>query len=253
LALLAKKRIRKNRRRGAFSSRTKPHQERSPRGMARKIIYLMIFSGALFSAFSLINQKITEVQYMTEINRVSLDDLEAVSSRIYNQGFLQINLSQVKQEIEAINWVKSASIERRWPDRVNIFIEEEDIIGRWNNQSIINSKGNLFNLNQQTLPSGLIEFYGPNGQQDIVFKKYLVFSQELAARGILIERMTLDFKGSWSITIRPGISIRFGKDNVSERFERFLMIWDESLLDNLAVIEYIDLRYTEGFSIKKRK
>ena len=69
----------------------------------------MIFSGALFSAFSLINQKITEVQYMTEINRVSLDDLEAVSSRIYNQGFLQINLSQIKQEIEAINWVKSAS------------------------------------------------------------------------------------------------------------------------------------------------
>ena len=87
----------------------------------------------------------------------------------------------------------------------------------------------------------------------MIFKKYLVFKQELAARGILIESMVLDFKGSWSITIRPGITIRFGKDNVSERFERFLMIWDESLLDNLAVIEYIDLRYTEGFSIKKRK
>ena len=204
MTLLSKKRIRKNRRRGAFSSTAKLHQERSPRGMVRKIIYLMIFSAALFSAFSLINKKITEVQYMTEINRVSLDDLEAVSSRIYNQGFLQIDLSQVKQEIEAINWVKSASIERRWPDRINIFVEEEDIIGRWNNQSIINSNGNLFNLNQQTLPSGLIEFDGPDGQQDIVFKMYSVFTQELVARGILIERMTLDFKGSWSITIRPG-------------------------------------------------
>ena len=64
--------------------------------------------------------------------------------------------------------------------------------------------------------------------------------------------MKLDFKGSWSITIRPGVTIRLGKDYVSERFDRFLMIWDESLLDNLAVIEYIDLRYTEGFSIKKR-
>ena len=253
MAFLSKKRIRKNRRRGAFSSTAKLHQERSPRGVAKKIIYLMIFSAALSSAFSLINKKITEVQYMTEINRVSLDDLEAVSSRIYNQGFLQIDLSLVKQEIEAINWVKSASIERRWPDRINIFVQEEDIIGRWNNQSIINSKGNLFNLNQQTLPSGLIEFDGPDGQQDIVFKMYLVFTQELVARGILIERMTLDFKGSWSITIRPGITIRFGKDNISERFERFLMIWDESLLDNLSVIEYIDLRYTEGFSIKKRK
>ena len=220
--------------------------------MIRKIIYLIIFSAALFTAFSLINQKITEVQYMTEINRVSLDDLEAVSSRIYNQGFLQINLSQIKDEIETINWVKNASIERRWPDQVNIFIEEEEIIGRWNNQSIMNSKGSLFNLNEQTLPSGLIEFYGPDGQQEILFKKYITFTEELTARGILIERMTLDFKGSWSITIRPGVTIRLGKDYVSERFDRFLMIWDESLLDNLAVIEYIDLRYTEGFSIKKR-
>jgi len=91
LVLLAKKRTRKNRRRGAFSSRTKPHQERRPREMIRKIIYLIIFSAALFTAFSLINQKITEVQYMNEINRVSFDDLEAVSSIIYNQGFLQIN------------------------------------------------------------------------------------------------------------------------------------------------------------------
>jgi len=253
VVLLIKKRSKRNRRRGSFSYRVKPHHKKIQRGILRKIIFLMFFSGILFSAFSLINQRITEVQYMTEMKRVSLDDLKAVSSKIYNQGFLQINLSQIKQEIEAINWVKSVSIERRWPDKVNIFIEEENIIGRWNNQSIINSKGNLFNLNQQTLPSGLIEFYGPDGQQEIVFKKYLVFTEELAVRGILIEQMTLDLKGSWTITMRPGITIRFGKDNVSERFARFLMIWDESLLDNLSVIEYIDLRYTEGFSIKKRK
>ena len=231
---------------------SKPHRVRAQRGMIRKIIFLIAFLGILLSVFSLINQKITEIQYMTEIKRVSLDDLKAVSSKIYNQGFLQINLSQIKDEIETINWVKNASIERRWPDQVNIFIEEEDIIGRWNNQSIMNSKGSLFNLNEQTLPTGLIEFYGPDGQQEILFKKYLVFSEELTTRGILIEGMKLDFKGSWSITIRPGVTIRLGKDYVSERFDRFLMIWDESLLDNLAVIEYIDLRYTEGFSIKKR-
>ena len=64
--------------------------------------------------------------------------------------------------------------------------------------------------------------------------------------------MTLDVIGSWGFTIRPDITVRFGKENITERFGRFLMIWDESLLDNLTVIEYIDLRYTEGFSVKKR-
>jgi cell division protein FtsQ len=107
-------------------------------------------------------------------------------------------------------------------------------------------------LDEQSLPGGLIEFYGPNGQQAIVYEKYLLFAEELSTRGILIEKVTLDFKGSWIVTIRPNIALRLGKENIGERFDRFLMIWDESLLDNLAVIEYIDLRYTEGFSVKKR-
>ena len=220
--------------------------------MIKRLIFLTILSTITFSIFSIINQKITEVQYLNEINRVSLDDLSAISSKIYNKGFLQIGLSQLKEEIETFNWVKSASLERRWPNQINIYIEEEQIIGRWNSESIMNSKGTLFILNQQTLPNGLVEFYGPDGQEEIVFEKYLSFKEELAIRGILIEQVMLDFKGSWSITIRPDITIRFGKENITERFDRFLMIWDESLLDNLTVIEYIDLRYTEGFSVKKR-
>ena len=252
LALLSKKRSKKNKRKNRFSYRAKASRERSKSGIIKRLIFLTILSAITFSIFSLINQKITEVQYLNEIKRVSLDDLSAISSKIYNKGYLQIGLSQLKEEIETLNWVKRASLERQWPNQVNIYIEEEQIIGRWNNQSIMNSKGTLFILNQQTLPNGLVEFYGPDGQEELVLEKYLSFKEELAIRGILIEQMTLDFKGSWSITIRPDIAIRFGKENIIERFDRFLMIWDESLLDNLTVIEYIDLRYTEGFSVKKR-
>ena len=252
MALLSKKGSKKNKRKNRFSYRSKPNRERSRRGIIKKLISLTALLLITFSLFSLINQKITEIQYINEIKRVSLDDLSAISSKIYNKGFLQIGLSEIKEEIEKVNWVKSASLERRWPNQINIYIEEEQIIGRWNNESIMNSKGTLFILNQQTLPKGLVEFYGPDGQEEIVFEKYLSFKEELAIRGILIEQMTLDFKGSWSITIRPDITIRFGKENITERFNRFLMIWDESLLDKLTVIEYIDLRYTEGFSVKKR-
>ena len=252
MALLSKKRSNKNKRKNRFSFKRKSNTERRKRGIIKKLIYLMILSLISFSIFSLINQKITEVKYPNEIKRVSLDDLGAISSKIYNKGFLQISLSQLKEEIETVNWVKSASLQRRWPNQVNIYIEEEQVIGRWNNQSIMNSKGVLFILNQQTMPDGLLEFYGPDGHEEIVFQKYLLLREELAIRGILIERMTLDFKGSLSIKIRPGITIRFGKENITERFHRFLMIWDESLLDNLTLIEYIDLRYTEGFSVKKR-
>ena len=252
MAIISKARLKKNRRRGTFSYKSNAYQGKSQRKTIKRVILLIALSVASFFSFSLLNQSITKIQYLTEMKRVSIDDLRGISSKIYDEGFLQINLSDIKEEIEQVNWVKSVSLERRWPDQINITIEEEDIVGWWNKDSIINSKGNLFLLDQQSLPSGLIEFNGPNGQQAMVFEKYLLFAEELTARGILIEKVVLDFKGSWSVTIRPNITLRFGKENISERFDRFLMIWDESLLDNLAVIEYIDLRYTEGFSVKKR-
>ena len=251
MAIFSKERPKKNRRRSSFSYKSNLYPRKSQRKIIKRVILLIALSVAFFFSFSLLNQSITKIQYVTEIKRVSIDDLRGISSKIYDEGFLQINLSDIKEEIEQVNWVKSVSLERRWPDQINITIEEEDIVGWWNKDSIINSKGNLFLLDHQSLPSGLIEFNGPNGQQEMVFEKYLLFAEELTARGILIEKVTLDFKGSWSVTIRPNITLRFGKENISERFDRFLMIWDESLLDNLAVIEYIDLRYAEGFSVKK--
>jgi cell division protein FtsQ len=252
LAIISKERLKKNRRRGTFSYKSNVYQGKSQRKTIKRVILLIAFSVAFFFLFSLLNQSVTKIQYVNEMKRVSPDELRGISTKIYDQGFLQINLSDIKEEIGQVNWVKSVSLERQWPDQINILIEEEDIIGWWNKDSIINSKGNLFSLDEQSLPGGLIEFYGPNGQQAIVYEKYLLFAEELSTRGILIEKVTLDFKGSWIVTIRPNIALRLGKENIGERFDRFLMIWDESLLDNLAVIEYIDLRYTEGFSVKKR-
>ncbi|MDB3990442.1 FtsQ-type POTRA domain-containing protein [Gammaproteobacteria bacterium] len=244
--------MKKNKRRGTFSYKSNVYKEKSQRKIFKRVILLIALSVAFFFSFFLFNQNITNIQFLTEMKRVSEDDLRGISSKIYDEGFLQINLNDIKDEIEQVNWVKSVSLERRWPDQINILIEEEDIIGWWNKDSIINSKGNLFSLDQQSLPSGLIEFYGPDGHQAIVYEKYLLFAEELTTRGILIEKVTLDFKGSWIVTIRPNIALRLGKEDISERFDRFLMIWDESLLDNLTVIEYIDLRYTEGFSVKRR-
>jgi cell division protein FtsQ len=252
LAIISKARLKKNRRRGTFSYKSNVYQGKSQRKTIKRVILLIAFSVAFFFLFSLLNQSVTKIQYVNEMKRVSPDELRGISTKIYDEGFLQINLSDIQEEIGQVNWVKSVSLERQWPDQINILIEEEDIIGWWNKDSIINSKGNLFSLDEQSLPGGLIEFYGPNGQQAIVYEKYLLFAEELSTRGILIEKVTLDFKGSWIVTIRPNIALRLGKENIGERFDRFLMIWDESLLDNLAVIEYIDLRYTEGFSVKKR-
>ena len=163
MAIFSKERPKKNRRRSSFSYKSNLYPGKSQRKIIKRVILLIALSVAFFFSFSLLNQSITKIQYVTEMKRVSIDDLRGISSKIYDEGFLQINLSDIKEEIEQVNWVKSVSLERRWPDQINITIEEEDIVGWWNKDSIINSKGNLFLLDHQSLPSGLIEFNGPKG------------------------------------------------------------------------------------------
>ena len=103
MALLSKKGSKKNKRKNRFSYRSKHNRGRSRRGIIKKLISLTALLLITFSLFSLINQKITEIQYINEIKRVSLDDLSAISSKIYNKGFLQIGLTQIKEEIEKVN------------------------------------------------------------------------------------------------------------------------------------------------------
>ena len=112
MALLSKI-SKKNKRKNRFSYGVKSNRERSKREMIKRLIILTILSAITFSIFSIINQKITEVQYLNEINRVSLDDLSAISSKIYNKGFLQIGLSQLKEEIETFN-SEISNVEYKW-------------------------------------------------------------------------------------------------------------------------------------------
>ena len=146
MAIISKARSKKNRRRGTFSYKSNAYQGKSQRKIIKRVILLIALSVAFFFLFSLLNQSVTKIQYVKEMKRVSPDELRGISTKIYDEGFLQINLSDIKEEIGQVNWVKSVSLERQWPDQINILIEEEDIIGWWNKDSIINSKGNLFSL-----------------------------------------------------------------------------------------------------------
>ena len=199
-----------------------------------------------------INQPITDINIEGDLKRVSKKGLESVVSGLKDQGFLIVNQSKYKDKLEAIDWVKSVKINKEWPNTINLIVVEDDVIGLWNQRLLLNSSGELYALDQRVVPDELIQFFGPEDRENEVYNRYKLYNDELATRGILIEEIELDLRGSWVITIRPSIKIKLGEDNVEERFERFLTIWDQSLLENFELISYIDLRYSEGFVIKRK-
>ena len=213
------------------------------------IFFILFVFGFIYVS---INQPITVINIEGDLKRVSKKGLESVVSGLKDQGFLIVNQSKYKDKLEAIDWVKSVKINKEWPNTINLIVVEDDVIGLWNQRLLLNSSGQLYALDQRVVPDELIQFFGPEDRENEVYNRYKLYNDELATRGILIEEIELDLRGSWVITIRPSIKIKLGEDNVEERFERFLTIWDQSLLENFELISYIDLRYSEGFVIKRK-
>tara|TARA_B100000029_G_scaffold482106_1_gene531769 strand:+ start:275 stop:1027 length:753 start_codon:yes stop_codon:yes gene_type:complete len=245
--------FKKNKKNRKKSSRFFKKSDKTIKKSFFKPFLLILLVSLIFGfIYTSINQPLTSIKIEGDLKRVSTKRVDSIVSEIMNQGFLTINQSKYKDRLENIDWVKSVRINKEWPNKINILLIEDDVVGLWNQKLLLNSSGELYNLDQRIVPKELIQFSGPDDRVNDVYEKFNIYNNELVTRGILIEKIELNLRGSWEITIRPSITIKLGGEDTQERFERFLTIWDQSLLENFELISYIDLRYTEGFSIKRK-
>ena len=100
-----------------------------------------------------INQSITSINIQGDLKRVSKKGIETVVLELKNQGFLTVNQSKYKDKLEAIDWVKSVKINKQWPNTINLIVEEDDVIGLWNERLLMNSAGELYACLLYTSPS----------------------------------------------------------------------------------------------------
>ena len=59
----------------------------------------------------------------------------------------------------------------------------------------------------------------------------------------------LDERGAWELAISDGLRVKLGRQAVNERLERFIALASPMVAKRLAEISYVDMRYTNGFSV----
>ena len=58
--------------------------------------------------------------------------------------------------------------------------------------------------------------------------------------------------GARSIANLNGITVRLGRENEIKRLQQFAQIWSSLLRKKQSRIEYVDMRYKDGFSVRYR-
>ena len=59
----------------------------------------------------------------------------------------------------------------------------------------------------------------------------------------------LDDRGAWEIELADGLQVRLGRQDVKDRLERFIRLASPTVAKRVAEINYVDMRYTNGFSV----
>lgn len=219
------------------------------RALAIVAVAVVVVAGAYPLSAWLLNRPIETIVINGTFHRVSPIRLEAIVEPYARAGFLEIDLAATRRELTALPWIASAEVRRKWPGTLEIQVREETPIACWGERGLLNSDGELFLARADHVPAELPRLRGPAGTEAQVTARYFTVQEQLEHRGMSATTMALDGRGAWTFTTSAGLQVRLGANSVDERITRFFEILDGTLAHLAGELEYVDMRYPNGFAI----
>jgi cell division protein FtsQ len=181
--------------------------------------------------------------------RVSPGQIEKAVAPFAHAGFMSANLDDIQRAVEALPWVDHARIARHWPNSLHVTVTEQTAAARWGESGLLNTRGELFVRTATHVPAELPRLSGPEGSESQVAQRYLAAQGRMLEAGMRIAAVRLDERGAWEMDLDSGITVRLGRRDVDERIDRFIRTTSQVIAHRLTEITYVDMRYSNGFSI----
>ncbi len=199
------------------------------------------------------NRPVEIVKLGAPLNHVAESEVAGLLAAYMHEGFFDIDVVGVKKQLESHPWIARAEVKREWPDTLALSIVEEVAIARWGEASLLNQFGQAFTPARLADTNSLPLLSGPQGSEAHTMEQFQVLNQLMFATGLRIEELILSDRYSWEIVVSGGTTIVAGKADVRDRIKRFLSIYDKRIGNDITDMERIDLRYENGFSVKRKQ
>lgn len=182
-----------------------------------------------------------------EVRRMSRDSLQQNVVNHLDGGILTQDLRVLKDAVEAMPWVRSASLARVWPDRLELAVVEHEPLAWWGDDGLVTADGVVFRPDPSEQPAGLPRLAGPDDQSRAVVTAYQDWRNRLAVLGVKVDSVELDARGAWTLRTANGVTLELGKAEVESRIARFLAAWPS--LAAAGRPRTVDMRYSNGLAV----
>ena len=172
-------------------------------------------------------------------------------------NFFTVNLAQTRAVFESVPWVRRATVQRQFPDRLKVVLQEHQAVAFWGPEGdtrLVNSFGEVFEANQAELEAAdLPQLNGPSGQTPLVLEAYRLISAQFSKLDMPIERLELTSQGSWRASFESGAAVEMGHGSLPEiesRTQRFVATLTQVSSRFGRDMVSADLRYSNGYALK---
>ena len=209
---------------------------------------VLFFYAVLFVVVHLPIFPIREVKVDGQLAHVNREQIKLIVAKHLKGNFFTLDLEKTRDAFEKLPWARNVSVRRRWPDKLDVVIEEHQALARWGNIALVNTHGELF---QAATDSDLPVFYGPGDGVMEVTKSYGNYSQILNKVDIKIVQVTLSPRRAWEIKTDKSLKIALGRVDMDTRLDKFAKAYKSTLSQLHVKVIYADLRYPNGFAVRK--
>lgn len=203
---------------------------------------------ALFAVVHLPIFPLREVKVEGQLNHVSREQIQLIVAKHLKGNFFTLDLIKARDAFEKLPWARNVSLRRRWPDKLEVSIEEHQALARWGSIALVNTHGELFHA---ASGSDLPIFYGPGDGVIEVASQYAEFSKALKLANLEISTLALTPRRAWQVTTTNGMVMELGRVEMQLRLERFADVYTTTIAALNKKISYADLRYPNGFAVRR--
>jgi len=197
-----------------------------------------------------INRPISQLELHASGVELADGEIEAILTPQLGQGFFSFDVKAVQDELEQHPWIAGAAIKRVWPDTLSVRVTEQRAIARWGEQSLLNQYGEIFSPRRIDHLAELPLLVGPQDRQYEVMTQYQNLRRLLLPASYKLQGLSLSARGSWEMVLDDGMQVTIGRTDITRKVKTMIEFLRGQAAFGLAKIEAVDLRYSNGISVK---
>ena len=193
-----------------------------------------------------------------EVARNSVTTIRANAMPKLSGNFFSLDLAQAQEAFQSVPWVRRAAVQRVWPNRLAVRLEEHHVAAWWHQEDgddkLVNVQGEVFEANPGDVEDeGLPVLQGPEGSSASMLAMYRRLVPAFEAIDARIETLAMSARGSWRAELDSGAQVELGRGGEAEvmaRVQAFVGTVPQLTARYERPLAYADLRHADGYALR---